>query len=111
MSSRLEKRTYWTEVVGRYDKSGQTQSAFCKSENINVRTFGYWLSQLKKKNTYANASSKVSGTFSRVSLNQQREPAFYQAKLPNGIGCSIPTGFDSAELITLLEVLTHVTPR
>ena len=47
MDTRKIKRTYrlnqWTEIVRQHRSSGQTVAVFCKEQNLNPKSYYYWL--------------------------------------------------------------------
>ncbi len=103
MSKLSEKRTYWSEVIVRYQKSDLTQRAFCESEDLNFSVFKYWIYKLKQ----SAPSAAVSKTFSQIALTRKTTGSDYQIKLPNGLICHVPFGFDILELKNLLGVLVQ----
>lgn len=105
MSKLSEKRAYWSSVLSRFHASNQTQKAFCESENLKLATFHYWLDQSRKKPISASMPSNRTGRFARIALKPNGPSPGYQIKLPNGISCILPQGFDAAEMSKLLEVL------
>jgi hypothetical protein len=46
--SAAAKRTYWGERIAEWERSGQTQKAFCAERNLVFATFKWWLGQGKR---------------------------------------------------------------
>jgi hypothetical protein len=46
--SAAAKRTYWGERIAEWERSGQTQKAFCAERNLVFATFKWWLGQSKR---------------------------------------------------------------
>lgn len=103
MSKLSEKRIYWSDVVARYKKSNLTQRAFCESENLNLSVFQYWTHKLKQSTPPVVASK----SFSQIALTRRTASNEYQIKLPSGLTCHVPFGFDVLELKNLLGVLVQ----
>ena len=51
MKAREEKRRYWSTVVARYERSGQSQSRFTAEAGVGVAAFRYWLYRLRRERT------------------------------------------------------------
>jgi hypothetical protein len=51
MKAREEKRRYWSTVVGRYERSGQSQARFTMEAGVAVAAFRYWLYRLRRERT------------------------------------------------------------
>ncbi len=47
--SAAAKRTYWGERIAEWERSGQTQKAFCAERNLVFATFKWWLGQGKRR--------------------------------------------------------------
>ncbi len=52
-------REYWSRVIARFERRGQTQGAFCEAENLNVGTFRSWLYKLRQEEKVTEALSFV----------------------------------------------------
>ena len=52
MDTRKIKQTYrlnqWTEIVRKHRSSGQTVAVFCKEQNLNHKSYYYWLKLVRE---------------------------------------------------------------
>lgn len=47
---RSDPRTrYWQEQIQAWQRSGQTQRAFCQAHDLNLPRFGYWLRKFRQQ--------------------------------------------------------------
>lgn len=63
-----QKRTRRTSeqmfpLVERYESSGQQQKEFCRSHDINIGTFQYWLSKYREQK-----SNQSTGSFQQIEV-------------------------------------------
>jgi len=47
--SAAAKRAYWGERITEWERSGQTQKAFCAQRDLVFATFKWWLGQGKRR--------------------------------------------------------------
>ncbi len=45
-----QKQTFWQQHISEWEKSGLTQTAYCKQHNIKLANFGYWRTRLNRSN-------------------------------------------------------------
>ena len=52
MDTRKVTRAYrlnqWTEIIRRYYSSGQTVAVFCKEQDLNPKSYYYWLKRVRE---------------------------------------------------------------
>lgn len=52
MDTRNVKKTYrlnqWTEIIRKFRSSGQTVAVFCKEQNLNPKSYYYWLKRVRE---------------------------------------------------------------
>jgi transposase len=51
MKAREKKGRYWSTVVARYERSGQSQARFTTEVGVGVAAFRYWLYRLRRERT------------------------------------------------------------
>lgn len=100
-----EKQSYWHDIVGRFNSSELTQHKFCEQEGIKYRQFKYYFYKFKESSS--SSQSTIKPSFTPVSLHPSKSRDDYQVILPNGVRCSITSGFNQSELMTLLGVLNR----
>ena len=75
--------SYWLQQIEAWQSSGQTQQAYCKSNNLSYHRFGYWRRKFRQQSQEAQ-SQKGSGfvpvTHSAISQSVGLSLAF-----PNGL--------------------------
>ena len=58
MKAPEEKRRYWSTVIARFDRSGQSQARFTTDTGIGVAVFRYWLYKFRRERTALVAPSR-----------------------------------------------------
>jgi hypothetical protein len=97
MATALEKQEQMFSLIDTWKASGQSQQAFCKTQNITYHAFHYWY---KKWRT----SQPVSSDFLPVNL-RSHAPGAPSAELifPDGRRVNFYPGADASLLRTLLS--------
>ncbi len=77
-------------LVERYESSGQLQKEFCKSHDINIGTFQYWLTKYRELN-----STPSSNSFQQINvMTDQPDPTrsnrHIEIRTPSGVEIKIP---------------------
>jgi hypothetical protein len=87
--------------------SGMSQAAWCRENNINLRTFNYWY--VKFKNASKQDSTKTSWLSIKVDELGKREniSSTIRIRIGNAVIEIIP-GFDSDHLVKVVKVLNSV---
>ena len=67
-----DRARHWRRVLGAWERSGLTQSAFCRREGISLSTFHWWKRRLA-------ADGKASA---RVGRSEQRGESFVEVRPP-----------------------------
>jgi hypothetical protein len=62
MKAPEEKRRYWSTVIARFERSGESQARFTTEAGIGVATFRYWLYKFRRERTALATPSKSRGT-------------------------------------------------
>ncbi len=74
MQKRLESE--WRKLVVSWEKSGESQSKYCKSRGIALATFQYWRKKLKGSSP---------GAFLELIPQVSEESKVIELELPHGI--------------------------
>jgi len=91
---RKRSETDWQGLTSKYKRSGLSQSEFCRSEDIKLSTFSYWL--------YRGSKPEGSGgLFCEVTA--KKDQGFEVEK--NGFRVKVPSNFRPEALKALLEVV------
>ncbi len=97
-----ERHAKWKILIEEQEKSGLSQTNFCKQKNLSSAQLGYYRSILKPK----LPNEKISiGSFTPIKINQQTLEKDIRLNLPNGFQCSFPSTIDPAYLKKLIEVM------
>ena len=91
------KRAHWEPIIEHWKQSGMSQVSFCKENEINYCSFGYW-----KKIISPNEN-----LFARVQVRDEKQngSVFYKIETSIGINIIIPTGAKSDDLTTIFKSL------
>jgi hypothetical protein len=96
--SAAEKRQYWQAHSDGYTKSGQTRTAYCKQNNLNIQTFAYWRRRIKAD----------SGPVKLVQLPATMIMTRSLRVEVNGYGIEVSEGFSPASLAAVVRVLREL---
>ena len=95
---------YWLQQIEAWQSSGQTQQAYCKSNNLSYHRFGYWRRKFRQQSQEAQ-SQKDSGfvpvTHSAISQSVGLSLAF-----PNGL---VLRGIVGDNLPIVYQLLSRLT--
>src|SRR5579883_1814193 len=99
-----DRHTKWRTLIDEQEKSGLSQSEFCRQHNIVFSQFGYYRGILKANN---RTPSKKTELFSPVQFKKSETKLSDEIKiiLPNGFQCYLPVSIDSLHMKKLMEVL------
>ncbi len=99
-----ERYAKWKALVEEQEKSGASQTEFCKRHNIAVSQFGYYRGLLKAKERVGSRSSQL---FSPVQIKKPETKISDEIKiiLPNGFQCYLSTLMDVTQIKRLMEAL------
>jgi hypothetical protein len=94
----------WQALVEEQEKSGLSQTEYCKQHNIVISQFGYYRGLLKAKE---RAQSRKPGLFSSVRIKKSETKISDEIKivLPNGFQCYLPASIDAVQIKRLMEAL------
>lgn len=107
--SHSEKVAYWQRFVNEWERSGQSQAAFCQARDLKLSTFRWWRHQLLQE---AAESGQAKGSKSqelfipvRIVDTPSSPSAPIEILLPNTRRIQIHPGFDPNTLRQVLAVL------
>jgi len=95
-----QKQIYWQNHIEQWSQSGLSQAAYCRKNNLNLKSFNYFKSRLKKKNLPVQ--------FVQVPIEQSQTPSFLKLNLGSSFQLEIPDGFSQNTLTEVLQVLGSV---
>jgi hypothetical protein len=103
MSEQTANRAKWQLLVEEQEKSGQTQTEFCKQRNVSAVKFSYYRNIFKIK----NKALPQENLFSAIQIKKPELKVSAEIKivLPNGFQCFIPDSTDVAQVKRLMEAL------
>lgn len=87
-----QKKHYWQQHFNDWEQSQLSQSDFCKKNDLNIGTFGYWRTKL---------CSKVVAKPKFIPVTVQKPLPWVKVFLPSGIRLEIPIN-SIAEVLPLL---------
>ncbi len=90
------KRAQWVERLAAWERSGLSQTAWCREHGVPLARFGYWRRRL---------SGAVGATaVLPIRVAPAPMPAALEARLPNGVVLRLPLS-DPAALLPWLRAL------
>lgn len=108
----MDKERKMFALIETWEKSGQSQSAFCTAHSISLSKFGYW----RSKWLAINSSSEDASSPTFIPINPIEIPAadsitnvhstsehFYEIIYPNGVQLRLPS-LDLSVLAQLLNL-------
>lgn len=94
-----KKQRYWQRHVEQWKKSGLSQAAYCRECNLNIKSFNYFKSRLKKN---------LPVQFVQLPVEPVRVPSFLKLNIGSSFQIDIPDGFSQNTLTQVLQVLGGV---
>ncbi|HLB58348.1 MAG TPA: hypothetical protein VJL60_05990 [Gammaproteobacteria bacterium] len=103
LTKKEDRHTKWRDIVSEQEKSGLSQSAFCRQRNLVLSKFVYYRGVIKSQGE-VNAPQKL---FTPVQIKPPESKVTSEIKiiLPNGFQCVIPAMTDVSHIRRLMEVL------
>lgn len=96
--ARRRSRDEWREIVGRWQRSGQSRSEFARAAGVNKNTLGWWSWKLRTE------EDKPEPAFLDVVVEDPEPAPGFELDV-HGIGVRVPPGFDAHELRRLVDAL------
>ena len=96
--------SYWQQQIAAWQSSGQTQQAYCKTNDLSYHRFGYWLRKFRRQSQEAQ-SQKGSG-FVPVTHSDTSQSAGLSLALPSGL---VLRGISGDNLPVVYQLLSRLT--
>ena len=94
------KREKWEKIIEDQEKSGLSQEAFCKANNLPSTSFVYYRGIFRGK----QQPNKTSGAFAPVTVAKAMSANEIRLTLPNGFQCTFPTDLESSRIKELVGI-------
>jgi hypothetical protein len=107
MSAKAEPEalaSYWLQQIEAWQSSGQTQKAYCKTNELSYHRFGYWSRKFRQRSQEAQ-SQKGSG-FVPVTHSATSQSAGLSLAFPGGL---VLRGIAGDNLPVVYQLLSHLT--
>jgi hypothetical protein len=99
---RKEKRHYWQTQMKAWERSGKSQSAHCRDNQLNLKTFAYWRRKLKSDSGSVTLVQLPSAT---ATIKQGASPTALRLLVCNRFAIEVDDGFNAATLSQLVKVV------
>ena len=104
ISKRAINRQRWRERISTWEKSSQTQKAFCADHHLRLASFQRWRRIFKAEDTEGSAIVTEAVRF--IPAKVQREgPTNLTILLQEDLRIEVPGGFDPQVLQQVIQVL------
>lgn len=96
----------WKELITKQEKSGLSQTEFCKQHNLVLSKFVYYRSVIKSKNC-VETNKKLFSAIKIQDIKDTETSVLSETKivLPNGIQCFIQNAANMLPVKRLIEIL------
>lgn len=92
----------WQKIVEDHEKSGLSQSAYCKQHGLDAAKLGYYRGRFKAKQQLINNNQ---AEFKTVKIAQSIQNDSIKISLPNGFQCEFSNRIDVMQIKKLIETL------
>lgn len=96
-----EKHAKWLAIIDSQEKSGLSQTEYCKQNNIKISTFTYYRGVVKGKSSN-EIETKPGFKPVKVVPNENND---IKLALPNGFQLALPINMDASRVKQLVEAL------
>ena|SRR5579862_8393770 len=94
------KREKWKKIIEDQEKSGLSQEAFCKANNLSSTSLVYYRGIFRGK----HKSEKLSAKFAPVNVAKTTSINEIRLTLPNGFQCTFPIDLESSRIKELVGI-------
>ena len=99
-----QKKQYWQEQIQGWKQSGISQAGYCRSQNLNLKTFSYWRRKLRQgempvKLVQVQADEVFTGRIS------ESRPAALKLIVDDRFAIEVSDGFNPDTLGRVVETL------
>ena len=104
--TKTELQTQWEARISEFRDSGLSQSAWCKTKKINLRTFNYWF--LKSNKAVSQTIKPLNWvSIKTIEMNEAPESSTLSVKIGQAI-VEVKSGFDKKLLLNIVEALSSL---
>jgi hypothetical protein len=100
---KLLDKTKWEELITEWEKSNESQRAFCNRLGININTFSYIRSKMLRKNEKSKPSKFIPITVTESNKKVETHDVILESS--NGIKLIIASSISPAKFKQLLELV------
>ena len=125
VSTKQQRERYWRKIMRQWEQSGQTQAEYCRRQSLSLAAFGWWRSELKRRERERSGRADQQPKHSRKTDRQPKPVSFVPVEValpsldnPNGAPLEVVlrgdrrirvgAQFDAAALEQLVAVLERV---
>ena len=98
-----ERYQFWRNHLDQWSRSGITQNAYCKANDLKPNRLTYWKNKFKRQNLPVEFVQIPSTRISPLSHFQPREAL--RLNIDAGFQIEIPDGFSQTTLTQILQVI------
>lgn len=106
-SNNKERRLFWQEHIGKWEKSGLSQAAYCRENKLSEGSFSEWRRKMRS-NSLSNSGAQVSKSapFGSATRFVDVSPTPTTLEIECGkLRIHVSPGFDANHLRRVVEVL------
>ena len=104
LSKRQVNRQRWRERVSTWEKSGQSQKAFCEAQHLRLASFQRWHRIFKAGDSAGLPTATEAVRFVPVQV-QQEKPTNLTIRIQEDLRIEVTAGFNPHLLQQVIEVL------
>lgn len=92
-----QRQIFWQTHIEQWSHSGLSQVAYCRQNNLKIKSFVYFKAKNKKRN--------LPVAFVQIPDEQLSTPSFLKLNIGSGFQIEIPDGFSGITLERVLSTL------
>ena len=96
--------SYWLQQIEAWQSSGQTQQAYCKTNDLSYHRFGYWLRKFRRQ--AQEAQSQKGSSFVPVTHSAPSQSTGLSLAFPSGL---VLRGIAGDNLPLVFQLLSRLT--
>ena len=106
--SSKQKRQYWQTQIDAWNQSGKSQTGYCRSRELKIKTFSYWLRKLRREK--AESVNFVELPTEKLFSCHQAENRSPDLKLivDNRFSIEVGDGFNPGTLKQVIETIRQL---
>lgn len=102
-----ELRSEWAIRIEAFNKSGQTQVAFCADNGLNIKQFGYWLRKYRILNPVEGKKISQWLTLKVQNHDNTSQNSSLRVRVGNAV-IEVTQGFDWELLLDIIKALDAI---